>query len=150
MFQTEISIRPVEREEFDDWERLREAVYTGLSHEYHRKEMELMFENSEMECLLAVTKADVVCGMCEVTLHNIVDGCLSSPVGYIEGIFVDPGFRNIGVARKLVENAETWCRRRGCTEIGTDAEIDDEDAQRFHEYMGFEETYRVVEYKKRL
>ena len=100
--------------------------------------------------MLAFAENDKACGMIEMTLRNIVDGCLSSPVGYIEGIVVDPQFRGRGIAASLIRLAETWCRSRGCTEIGTDAEIHELESQKFHERMGFEETYRIVGYRKSL
>ena len=34
--------------------------------------------------------------------------------------------------------------------MATDVEIDNLDAQKFHERVGFRETYRIVEYKKSL
>ncbi|MDX1429289.1 MAG: GNAT family N-acetyltransferase, partial [Rhodothermales bacterium] len=83
-------------------------------------------------------------------LRNVVDGCLTSPVGYVEGIFVDEGHRGCGVARELLLRSEEWFRQKECTEAATDAEIDNLPAQRFHEHMGFLETYRVVEYRKDL
>ena len=62
--------------------------------------------------------------MIEVSLRNVVDGCLTSPVGYIEGIVVLPSHRSRGVAKELLEVGEDWCRARGCTEIATDAGLD--------------------------
>lgn len=88
--------------------------------------------------------------MVEVSLRNVVDGCRTSPVGYVEGIVVVPSHRGRGVGRALLARAEEWCRSNGCSEIATDAEIDNELAQHFHESMGFRETYRVVEYRKDL
>lgn len=143
-------VQPVRREQFVDWLRLREAVYTGIDREFHEQEMEQFFEGDGNECLLAVTNDGQVCGMIEVSLRNVVDGCLSSPVGYVEGIYVDSAQRGSGMSRQLLQHAEDWCRSKGCTEIATDAELDNEDAQRFHEHMGFEETYRIVEYRKKL
>ena len=89
-------------------------------------------------------------GFAEVSLRNVVDGCLTSPVGYLEGIFVDPEQRGKGIGRLLLDRASFWFKQQGCTEMATDALIEDEDAQRFHLRMGFEETYRIVEYKKKI
>lgn len=79
-----------------------------------------------------------------------MDGCLSSPVGYIEGIYLKPEYRSAGYGRQLVARAETWFKGKGCKEMATDAEIDNLDAQKFHENLGFQEIYRIVEYKKSL
>jgi aminoglycoside 6'-N-acetyltransferase I len=133
-----------------EWLRLRNAVYTGIDRAFHEQEMALYLRDDTKECFLAVGENGDACGMIEVSLRNVVDGCLTSPVGYVEGIYVDPEHRGSGLARQLLEQAEGWCRSKGCTEIATDAELDNQDAQRFHERMGFEETYRIVEYRKKL
>ncbi len=100
-------------------------------------------------CWLAWTEASATpVGFIEASLRNVVDGCLSSPVGYIEGIYVVPPCRGRGAGRSLLAAAAAWCRERGCTELATDALADDESAQRFHRRMGFTETYRVVQFKK--
>ncbi|MEZ6129547.1 MAG: GNAT family N-acetyltransferase [Planctomycetaceae bacterium] len=133
-----------------EWLRLRDAVYTGVDRAFHEQEMTLHLRDKTKECFLAVMESGYACGMIEVSLRNVVDGCLTSPVGYVEGIYVDPEHRGSGLARQLLEQAERWCRLMGCTEIATDAELDNHDAQQFHERMGFKETYRIVEYRKTL
>jgi len=145
-----IHIHAARREHFAQWLRLRESVYTGIDRQFHQHEMELILGDSDKEVLLAVTTDGEVPGMIEVSLRNVVDGCLTSPVGYIEGIYVDSAYRGAGLSRQLLRHAEAWCRTKGCAEIATDAELDNETAQRFHEHMGFSETYRIVEYRKRL
>lgn len=145
-----LTISPVRREQFADWLRLREAVYTAVDRTFHEREMESYFPATDKLCLLAVDEAGAVCGMLEASLRNVVDGCLSSPVGYIEGVYVDAQFRQCGAARQLVQAAEAWCLGQGCTELATDAELENEEAQRFHRRMGFEETFRIVEFRKAL
>jgi aminoglycoside 6'-N-acetyltransferase I len=145
-----LAIRTARREDFADWLRLREDVYTGIDRAFHQQEMALYLHDDGKQCLLAITDDGVACGMIEVSLRNIVDGCLTSPVGYIEGICVAPEYRGKGISQLLLQSAEDWCRSRGCQQIATDAELENEQAQRFHLHMGFEETYRIVEYRKTL
>ncbi len=54
------------------------------------------------------------------------------------------------LSRRLMTRAEDWCRSKGCKELATDAELENQQAQRFHRHMGFQETYRIVEFKKEL
>ena len=145
-----VNIQPVLPQQLEHWLRLRQAVYPGVSEKFHRAEMQIFLADGTKQCFLAIGNDDEPCGMAEVTLRNIVDGCLSSPVGYIEGLYVDPAYRGKGISRLLLESAEHWCRDQGCIEIGTDAELENVEAQRFHERMGFKETYRIVEYRKDL
>lgn len=144
------SILPVRETQFEDWLRLRKDVYNSVDDEFHRQEMALILNDPEKECLLAVSDAGSAFGMVEMSLRNVVDGCLTTPVGYVEGIFIEPAHRGSGIARLLLQRAEDWCRSKGCREIATDAELDNEEAQRFHQRMGFVETYRIVEFRKSL
>jgi aminoglycoside 6'-N-acetyltransferase I len=80
--------------------------------------------------------------------YEYVEGTQTSPVGYVEGIWVAEGCRKEGVGRKLVEAGEQWSREKGCREMASDAELHNWLSQAFHERLGFEEVNRVVCYKK--
>lgn len=146
----DISIQPVQPEHHAEWLRLRQAIYTSVDQEFHRQEMQLFFDDATKECFLALVQPSKACAMLEVSLRNTVDGCLTSPVGYIEGIYVEPDHRGAGLARRLIQLAEAWFRQQGCREMATDSELEDTAAQRFHEHNGFQETFRIVEYRKDL
>jgi len=45
------------------------------------------------------------------------DGSLSSPVGYIEGWYVDDDLRGQGIGKALMQTAEDWARSIGLTEM---------------------------------
>ena len=93
---------------------------------------------------------EVPVGFVEVSLRNVVDGCLTSPVGYIEGIYVNPEQRGKGIGRALMQHAIAWIKEHGCSEMATDALADDHQAQSFHQKMDFRETYRIVQFKQEL
>src|SRR5438128_1926030 len=75
------------------------------------------------------------------------EGCDSSPVGYIEALWVDAAMRRKGVADRLVAAALDWCRERGLTELCSDTQIDNLVSQAVHRRLGFEETERLVTYR---
>jgi aminoglycoside 6'-N-acetyltransferase I len=78
------------------------------------------------------------------------DGASTSPVGYLEGRYVSPQFRNRGAGRMLVEAGEAWARDRGCTEMASDTEIDNAVSIRLHAELGYREVERVVRFLKSL
>lgn len=147
---TLIGIAAVRQDQFPSWLALRQAVYTGIDRAFHEQEMRQIFAARDKTCLIATNAAGTVCGFVELSLRNVVDACLTSPVGYVEGIYVAPTARGAGVARQLMSAAEDWCRAHGCREVATDAELDNLAAQQFHRSMGFSETYRIVEFRKDL
>ena len=74
----------------------------------------------------------------------------SSPVGFVEGVYVKPEWRRKGVARQLYAAIGDWARARGCHELASDALLDNVASQRAHVALGFRETERVVYFTKKL
>lgn len=82
--------------------------------------------------------------------RDYVAGATSSPTGYLEGIYIEPQARHKGAARRLIERSEAWASERGCTELGSDVELQNTVSQSFHKSVGFEERERIVCYIKRI
>ena len=68
----------------------------------------------------------------------------------MEGIYVDPQIRRQGVARALVDAVEEWGRKIGCREFASDALLENTSSHSMHRGLGFEETERVVYFRKQL
>lgn len=81
---------------------------------------------------------------------DYVEGTESSPVGYLEGIFVNKDYRNNGYAKELLLSCETWAKNMGCTEFASDCELDNVESLKFHIATGFEEANRIICFKKRI
>lgn len=93
----------------------------------------------------------ILVGFAQCTLrYDYVEGTNSSPVGYLEGIFVKEAFRHKGYARELLSECETWAKEKGCREFASDCEIDNDGSFRFHIAAGFEEATRIICFTKKL
>lgn len=68
----------------------------------------------------------------------------------VEGIFVVPDRRQVGIGRRLVAAAEEWARSQGCTEMGSDRALDNEASGAFHSAVGYSEVERIVCLRKEL
>ena len=82
--------------------------------------------------------------------HDYVEGCKSSPVGYLEGVSVREGYRHQGIAGKLVSECEQWAREKGCVEFASDCELTNTASLNFHLSIGFQEENRIICFKKLL
>ncbi len=82
--------------------------------------------------------------------HDYVEGTEHSPVGYLEGIYVQPAHRHQSVATKLLQACETWAKTQGCTEFASDCELHNTDSLRFHLNVGFQEAGRIICFVKKL
>ena len=82
--------------------------------------------------------------------HDYVEGTDSSPIGYLEGIFIMADFRRQGFAKRLLEKCEEWAKEKGCFEFASDCELDNESSTEFHIRMGFKEANRIICFTKLL
>lgn len=82
--------------------------------------------------------------------RDYVEGTKTSPVGYLEGIYVREDARRQGIARKLLSACESWAKAQGCSEFASDCELGNKDSQRFHQAVGFAEANRIIAFVKKL
>jgi aminoglycoside 6'-N-acetyltransferase I len=90
-------------------------------------------------------------GFAQCNLRNdYVEGTESSPVGYLEGIFVKAEYRNRGIGKELLAQCEKWAKSKGCSEFASDCELNNMESFKFHLQLGFEEANRIICFKKNL
>jgi aminoglycoside 6'-N-acetyltransferase I len=82
--------------------------------------------------------------------HDYVEGTESSPVGYLEGIYVAESGRKQGIARELVRACENWAKEKGCREFASDCVLTNTQSLKFHLGVGFEEANRIICFTKKL
>ena len=94
---------------------------------------------------------DIPVGFAQCQLrHDYVEGTETTPVGYLEGIFVKEGYRNRGYAKELLNQCETWAKEKGCKEFASDCELDNDGSFQFHMAMNFSEANRIICFTKKL
>ena len=143
-------IRRVERADRSEWLRMARALFEGETLDEDELELERTFSRSDA-AVFGIDRGDgQLGGYVEVGERSISDGCLTSPVGYIEAWYVDPDLRRSGWGRKLIEAAEAWSREQGYTEMGSDALIENDVSHSAHRHLGFQEVSRVIVYRKDL
>ncbi len=107
--------------------------------------------NSEKAQVFLKHVQDIPAGFAQCGLrHDYVEGTNSSPVGYLEGIFVKEEYRKRGYAKELLSACENWAKKQGCTEFASDCELNNKGSFDFHKSMGFKEANRVICFTKRL
>lgn len=104
----------------------------------------------EAACFLAFDGSEAI-GFAQCQLrHDYVEGTSTSPVGYLEGVWVDPRRQRKGIARALLAACEDWARSLGCTEFASDCELTNHESLAFHLAVGFEEANRIICFTKAL
>ena len=146
-----MNIRTITEADYDNWLMLRCALWPDDDIDNHRVELELVLgDKHRRTALLCVDEQDAAIGFAEVSLRPRVDGCATSPVGFLDALFVKPDARRTGVARALVEAAQAWASSRGCGEFASEVSFGNDDGQAAHTAFGFLELERVVRYRMAL
>lgn len=147
-----MNIAPMTARDADAWLQMREALWPG-DLDGHREAIARFLAGDRREpreALLAIEASAGAVGFVELSIRNIVDGCASDRVGYLEGWYVAPAHRRRGVGRALVAAAERWAVGQGCTEFASDSLIENAASLAAHRALGFEETGRVCNFRKDL
>lgn len=147
-----IRIRPGALSEPSGWLQLRQELWPDCPPQEHLAEIRQMLTQPERYgSWLAYGQDGTAVGLAEAALrHDYVNGTESSPVVFLEGIYVAPEQRRQGIAQRLIEQVAAWGRQQGCVELASDTSLDNLPSQNLHHALGFEETERVVYFKKRL
>ena len=80
-------------------------------------EFSAMIQSEESAVFLAFS-GQTVCGFAQCGLRrDYVEGTHTSPVGYLEGIYVKPECRSLGIGRQLYLKLENRAREFGCETV---------------------------------
>jgi len=138
-------------ERVDDWIRLRQALWPDETLEGHLRNAAFMLGSDDAVAYLVHDGRGNFVAFAEATLRrDYVNGCSTSPVGFLEGLYVEPLYRRHGIARMLSSTLEDWAASLGCTEFASDVLLHNEVGHRVHTALGFEEAERVVYFVKQL
>ena len=142
----------VEKPEACDLAAVAELAARMWDHPAEELEAEFAELLADPEAVLFTAKQGgkaVAFAQCQLR-HDYVEGTSTSPVGYLEGVYVDEAHRHRGVAAALLRACETWAKEKGCAEFASDCELDNTDSLRFHLSVGFEEANRIICFTKKL
>ena len=145
-----IMIKEAHSEDSQILARMALEVWGNDSFQALTSEFEEMTQMAEVTSFLAYFEEEAI-GFANVALrHDYVEGCDSSPVAYLEGIYVKPPYRRQGYARHLVDACQLWGMEQGCHEFASDCELNNQTSWAFHLAMGFLEVNRLICFKKSL
>jgi aminoglycoside 6'-N-acetyltransferase I len=147
---TPITIRRFTIEDDATWLSKRVALWAGEEHAELAREIVGLAARKDFAAFGAMTRDGRCVGFVEVGARDYAEGCTTSPVGYVEGLWVDEDMRRQGVARRLMETAADWSRSRGYREMASDTNLDNTVSQEMHARLGFTETDRIVTFLMKL
>jgi aminoglycoside 6'-N-acetyltransferase I len=151
---SKLQIRPLEARDHSAWVALRAALWPDAAPAELDQEAQRYFaqpnDRAFPKIVFAAERDRELIGMIELSLRSVADGCVSSPVPYIEGWFVVESARRRGVGRALVGAAEAWARAEGFAEMASDVQLENQVSEAAHKSLGFEEVERAILFRKAL
>lgn len=129
---------------------MNRALFPGLLEDDENEMRATLARRDAAVLVLERDGGESLAGYVEVGARSIADGCLTSPVGYIEAWYVDADARRAGYGRALLHAAEAWARSQGYAEMASDALIDNLVSHEAHKRSGYIEVDRVVTFRKPL
>ena len=138
---------PISKQDFPEWRVMRKALYYGSEDEFLDQEMETIIKHGNCSCFCIQNVNAETIGLVELSERNVVDGCLSSPVAYLEGLYLKPEYQGKGLGRKAMKLIITLCRDKGFSELATDTNFENLRARAFYKALGFEELENIVGFR---
>jgi aminoglycoside 6'-N-acetyltransferase I len=145
-----VTIRRAVSEDKPEWLRMRQSLWPDETLEDLSEEMEDLLADPLTPVFVTVRSNGKLGGFLEAGTRKYAEGCETSPVGYIEGWYVDEDLRQQGIGIRLVKTAEEWARYQGLTEMASDTWLENEVSIRTHLKLGYKEAERLVHFMKKL
>lgn len=137
---TNARIRAVIPADAEAWRELRGQLWPEGAGE-HAAEIAAFFAGKTSEPVAVLVAEDPdgsLVGLVELSVRrDYVEGSAGGPVAYLEGWFVVPSRRGLGLGRELGAQAEHWAAEAGFKELASDAESDNVVGIRAHQACGF-------------
>lgn len=145
-----MTINPYTSSEFNDWFLLAQKLFPDYDPSLLERDLKLVVSKNKHQTYLA-KEGNVYIGFATVsTRTDYVEGSGTSPVGYLEAIYVESDYRKSTIATLLYKECEKWASTKSCTEMGSDTWLDNPGAQKFHEKLGFKEEDKLIHYIKQI
>jgi predicted N-acetyltransferase YhbS len=154
-----VQVRAVYRPDGPEWARMRANLWPDEDTDAHAREVSEFFGTRAFgwsgaqlsgAVFVAERTSGGLCGFVECSMRHFVDDCATSPVGYVEGWYVDSDARRQGIGTRLIQAVERCATQHGCKELASDAHIENTASYDAHRASGLEETSRLVHFRKSL
>ena len=143
-------IRRATAEDKPEWLRMRQGLWPEAPIEYLDYDLDDILADDEQAVFVAADADGSLVAFIEAGMRSHVEGCETSPVGYIEAWYVDEHVRGQKLGKEMVRVAENWAREKGMAEMASDTWLENEVSIQAHLKMGYWEAERLVHFVKRL
>jgi aminoglycoside 6'-N-acetyltransferase I len=144
-----VTIREMTAADTEGWATMRALMWPDESVKQHATWIDGFLRGGDWG-FIAESASGNAAGFAEVALRKYANGCETAPVPFLEAIWVATSYRRQGVARLMLRHIEMFLAGRAFRELGSDALLENVVSHAAHRAWGFEETERVLYFRKSL
>lgn len=143
-------VRKLRKADTAIWAQMRLKLWGEPPLDAHLGDIADMLRDKKWFAYIAFADDRQPAGFAELCIRDYANGATAQPVPFLEGIWVDPRHRRKGIGRALVAQITADLVGKGFRELCSDAEAKNRRSHRAHRGWGFDETERVVYFRKPL
>lgn len=137
-------------QDIDDVAKLALKLWNDADYDELKDEFEAILQ-TENDIVCAAYCQEKMIAFAHCGLRNeYVEGADSNNVGYLEAVYVEEKFRNLGIASHLIERCEIWAESKGCKQFASDCEVNNLSSINLHKKYGFNESAKLVHFIKNI
>lgn len=131
----------VNKDNEQEWARLCKSLFTR-----HEEEEFIIDRNKGLYQNEFLYYLDgIYIGFISLSIRSdYVEGTSSSPVAYVEGIYITKEYRKQGYGKELIKFAKKWAIENNCKELASDCELTNDESIYFHQKLGFTLANKIV------
>ena len=137
-FTVEVLSNPADRQLFKLENDFKRCIGEEPLTEEKQKLLQRAIEDGKITFFVAM-QGDRTVGMCSVAKCYSTFSC--SDTGVYEDFYIEPLFRGKGIARRLAEAAQAWCRDNGISSLTVCCAPCDE---KMYQALGFDECLGTI------
>ena len=115
----------------------------------HKEFIDIINNKNNAVYLYVIDNKPIGFAQCSLRF-DYVEGTSSTPVGYLEGIYIDEEYRRNGYAKALVQACEQFSKENGAKEFASDCELNNLESLQLHLKLGFIEVNRIRCFNKKI
>ncbi|KZL21060.1 Aminoglycoside N(6')-acetyltransferase type 1 [Pseudovibrio axinellae] len=145
-----VTIRKMREADITVWAEMRFKLWDSLSVDEHLTDISKMLRAKKRWGYIALLPSGEPVGFAEICIREYANGCTAQPVPFLEGIWVHPIQLRQGIGRSIIQQITDDLIQSGFQELCSDASLDNKQSHMAHASWGFDETDRVVYFRKSL
>jgi len=139
-----MTVEPISTNNIRDLAQLMLELWPDSSFDEELESCMIILNNDNDVSYLIKDKDTYIAFIHLTVRFDYVEGANSSPVAYIEGLYVKENWRHLGIGKKMIDLGTEWGQQKGCKQLASDTELNNDTSIEFHKKLGFLETNRIV------